>query len=183
MLYSNFSLYKKIATIFILLSCGGGACMCCKGIIFRFYWSHLFLGKFRLMLFTVMPSMLSNTNKSSPSWRLSSVLSTSSAWNAELEKGLGMLVNDSTGPGNVHLLPRKPSKYIKRSVTNRSREVLLSLYSTLVKPQLECCILVWGPQHKNLDLLEWVQKRSWRWSKGWRTYKAGDLPERQRGTI
>ncbi|KFQ69705.1 hypothetical protein N335_14117, partial [Phaethon lepturus] len=49
---------------------------------------------------------------------------------------------------------------IKRSVSSRLTEVILPLYSALVRPHGEYCIQLWGPQHKkNMDLFEQVQMR------------------------
>ena len=87
------------------------------------------------------------------------------------EKDLGVIVSNNLRPREQCISAANRANrvlgFIKRTVTNRTKDVILRLYLALVRPHLDYAVQFWSPYYRvDINRLEAVQKRMTRLIEG-----------------
>ena len=81
------------------------------------------------------------------------------------EKDLGVIISKDLKPekhvNEVVLKANRLLGMVYRSIENKSKDIIVPLYCSLIRPHLEYCIQVWRPYYiKDITKIEKVQKRA-----------------------
>ena len=91
------------------------------------------------------------------------------------ERDLGVII-DSSGKCSEQciLAVRKANSIlgmIKRNIYFKSKDVIVKLYKSLVRPRLEFCVQAWSPHlRKDIDMIERVQHRATKLIEGYQNF-------------
>ena len=85
--------------------------------------------------------------------------------NCDKEKDLGVIIDRDLKFSQQCLEARNRANkmlgFINRNVSYKSKEVVIQLFNSYVRPYLEYCVQAWRPYHKhNINILEAVQRRA-----------------------
>ncbi|PKU41178.1 pol- hypothetical protein [Limosa lapponica baueri] len=99
-----------------------------------------------------------------------------STWlgSSSVERNLRVLVDNELNIGEQCAEVAKKAQSIlgciNKGITSRDKEVIIPLYSVLLRPHLEYCVQFWSPPYKkDVDRLERVQRRAIKLIKGQRS--------------
>ena len=98
---------------------------------------------------------------------------------ADVERDLRVIINKNEKYSEQCLMAAKKANcvlgMIKRNIKCKHAAINMRLYKSLVRPRLNYCIQAWSPYHKDIEVLERVQKRATKM-----VYGYGDLNYKDR---